>query len=563
MSKLGVKIFLMIFLVLSLAAIIFATESFITMNSFEKKIKNSALECSTELMSAIDGDKLGIIVSEKSTDIQEYQDVLESMSQAKSKSVARNFYTLMKVDDNNGEFLVDVSVEASAFLDKYELNDDMKKAFQGDTVISREPYTDEYGTFLSVFVPIKNSNGEIVAIGGIDVDASLFQGIKHTTFINIMVAIVGMMILFLPFIFLYSIKLGNNIKKIKNTLGKMGNGDLTEELSIHTRDEIEEIAYSINEVQHSLKELVGKVTDTSIDIEQITDVVKEKVNELNDEVQDVSAITEELSASIEETAASAEEMSDISKDIEKTVISITAKAQEMDAKSTDINDNVQSVMRESEINRHETIQMYTETEHKLKGSIEKAASVYQISELSDSILQITAQTNLLSLNASIEAARAGEAGKGFSIVAEEIKKLAEQSSQTISKIQSVTDIILSSVNELTENSNYMLRFIENRILKDYETLVQTSKQYSKDASYYKACSTDLHTDSEELLMLVQNVVKVISGVAGAAAQGAEGTMDIANRVSGVNAKSYDVLNEALLAKDGSQRLIQEITRFKI
>jgi methyl-accepting chemotaxis protein len=204
-----------------------------------------------------------------------------------------------------------------------------------------------------------------------------------------------------------------------------------------------------------------------------------------------------------------------------------------------------------------------ETEKQLKSSIEKAKSVSQINELSNIILQIGTQTNLLSLNASIEAARAGEAGKGFIIVANEIKKLAEQSNDTISKIQSVTDMILSSVDELTENSNHMIGFIEDRILSDYDTLIQTSKQYGVDADYYKAFSDDLNITSNDLLGMVTNVMKTINGVAAAAGQGAEGTTEIANQVSNANDKTNDVLKEARLASENSQKLINEISRFKI
>lgn len=125
---------------------------------------------------------------------------------------------------------------------------------------------------------------------------------------------------------------------------------------------------------------------------------------------------------------------------------------------------------------------------KLSKAIEDTKSVDEINKLLEAILDITDQTNLLALNAAIEAARAGEAGKGFAVVAEEVRKLAEESSNTAGQIQKITETVVSSVKELANNSQQLLDFMNVNIVKDYDDFVWTGDSYSNDAKYYNKVS---------------------------------------------------------------------------
>ncbi len=382
----------------------------------------------------------------------------------------------------------------------------------------------------------------------------------------------GLLIFFIVIIFalvvaiVFSGRLINPIRKFVEILDKVKTGDFSNDIPkayLNQKGEIGDMAKGIEAMESDLRRLLSNVSSESGNIENVVDGVKENVSQLNTNIEEISATTEELSASMEETAASAEEMSATANEIGKAVESIAQKSQDGAASAEEINNRAVSVKKDVSESQQKSSKIFMDTKKQLEKALEDSKVVEQINILSESILNITSQTNLLALNAAIEAARAGESGKGFSVVADEIRKLAEQSQEAIVKIQSTTGKVVESVNNLSSSSSKLLKFMSTDVDSDYKKMIAVAEKYSDDAQFVDNLVTEFSSTSEELLSSIQDIMKTIDGVAQAASQGASGTTDIANKISVIGIKSNDVLEKSLKSKESSEKLRTEISKFKI
>ncbi len=177
-------------------------------------------------------------------------------------------------------------------------------------------------------------------------------------------------------------------------------------------------------------------------------------------------------------------MSDINREGMKNAVVTQEKAYHNSLLSSITMEKTAGDMEKNAVkNKQNTSQIVNSIIGKLQIAIKESKKVEKVNELTDNILNISSQTNLLALNASIEAARAGEAGKGFAVVANEISQLADSSRETANNIQSINTMVITSLNELINNSNHLVKYIDENILPDYDGFVLAGKQYSKDSIF--------------------------------------------------------------------------------
>lgn len=346
----------------------------------------------------------------------------------------------------------------------------------------------------------------------------------------------------------------------------LANGDFSQTLDpklVSRRDEIGTIANGINNMKQSLVKLIENIKIESSNIDSTTKIIVDNVDVLSNDLQEISATTEELAAGMEQSAAAAEEMTATSQQIEYIAHSIADRTQEGAISANEISQRAATIKSDVYSAQKKTSEVLKSTQLELENAISNSKVVDQINILSDSIMQITEQTNLLALNAAIEAARAGEAGRGFSVVADEIRKLAEQSKDTVLKIQDVTSRVTGSVEDLSSSSNSLLKFVSEDITKDYNVMLDVSEKYNQDAVFIDQLITDFSGSSQELLASIQEILQAIDGVASASNEGASGTTNIATSVATANDKASDVMNEILESKESTLRLNEKVEEFKI
>lgn len=276
-------------------------------------------------------------------------------------------------------------------------------------------------------------------------------------------------------------------------------------------------------------------------IKQKLTAISTQMEELHKNIDSIAATSEELSATMEETSAISTDIAGTSLEIAGTVQEFSEKAQTGYKTSQDIMQSAEETMANVSNAQIKAHQIFDDTKIHMADAIEDAKIADQISILSKSITEIISQTNLLALNASIEAARAGEYGKGFSVVADEIRKLAEQSKNNVIQIEEVTEKVKAVVNNLAVYGSKLLKFMSEDVNSDYDFMKQVAVKYKEDSVTINTLFMEFSTSSDELLNSISGLLANLDHIVIASSDGAEGVSDIAIQISDMTEASNSIL----------------------
>ena len=325
-----------------------------------------------------------------------------------------------------------------------------------------------------------------------------------------------------------------------------GEGDRTKRVRVISNDEIADLGNGINIFMDKLQEILKLIIENTNYMENVVAEVDGSVVKSNDSASDLSAMTEELSATMQDVGLSVNTINDNADDILKDVEIIATKSDNINQFSKEMKANAEKIESDARYNMVQTGEKVGNILDVLNKAIEDSKSVDQVNNLTNDILNISSQTNLLALNASIEAARAGEAGKGFAVVADEIRQLADSSRETANKIQSINSVVVAAVNNLSDNANNLVSYLQQTILPEFQTFVDGGVKYKENASYIENAmdefveKTDvLKKNMDEIAHSINTITTVVDDGAAGVNNAAISTQDLVEDIVNISNKMIE------------------------
>ena len=351
---------------------------------------------------------------------------------------------------------------------------------------------------------------------------------KSKIVLGILCIVAFLLIIIISFVF---IKIGvKPLSRVVDTIDRLKNLNLSEDSSIKKyvgrKSEVGLIATAVDSLSSTFRGIIATLVECSNSLAGSSDTMTLTSRDLLDSIENNAATTEELSASIISTNTSIDNVTAEIARMNEMVGNIEDKVKAGSDKSSKLIETSDAMSRMADATLVSNSRKIESTKANIESAMKNLQSLVKINEMATQILDITSQTNLLSLNASIEAARAGEAGRGFAVVAGEIGSLADSSSKTVTEIQNICEEANKSIASVNECFEDIITFMEGDVSGQFKEFADMAREYGDAVRGIKEAIGSINESSSMFAESVVSIMEQVEVVNSASSDNAAGVEDI-------------------------------------
>ncbi|MET1030412.1 methyl-accepting chemotaxis protein [Domibacillus tundrae] len=554
-----------------------AASSFMYVNikkAIDETVRESTILHADRIADSIDPDVYAAFLENPEKN-DTYEQLRVQLNEYREKIGAMYVYTLQADDNESLAIIIDGMASTEDTVDIGEPTTattykDVESVFNGNTAATDIVSDPDYGDYMSAFAPIKDQNGTIIGVLGVDMEANLVKSIaKNVLNETIPVFVIGLLAVLaavLAILYVFLTKRLNPLAKLNEASALIAEGKIGQakqkinSLRVTSNDEIGVLSGSIRNMIDTLESMLQDIQAHSADVKQQSDALNQTSHDMKESSSQIAVTMEEMATAVEQQAQATGSISD---EMNRFSTLISAAVQQGDAISGSSNvmmnrtNKGEALMSSSIGQMDETYTMVQQSVQKVK---ELETKTNEVHTLVSFISGVADQTNLLALNAAIEAARAGEAGKGFAVVADEVRKLSDQVSKSVQDIQR----IVQSVNHTT---NEVAAFLEQGL----KQVSEGKNNLSQTGEAFQAITGEIHSmDSlikqmqerlQDVLARQGQMTNALSDVASISEESAAGIEEVTATAEQMTHLAYTTQDQVGKLHDMSAELDQLNRRF--